>query len=277
MSATIIDGKKVAADIKHQVLVEIKKTGRKLGLGTILVGNDPGSVAYVDGKHRDCAEVGIGSIKVNLPSTATEAEIINEIEKLNNDQNCTGFIVQLPLPKHIDTQKILSLIKPTKDADGLHPINLGNLVLSKNSIIPCTPKAILRLLNQYEINLSGAKVLIIGRGTTVGRPLSILLSQKSIDATVTLAHSKSSNLESLIKDADIVIAAIGNTHFIKTNMIKPGAVVIDVGITRTDIGLQGDVDPKIVNVASFFSPMPGGVGPMTRAMLISNLMDLSKL
>ena len=277
MSAIIIDGKKVAADIKHQVLVEIKKTGRKLGLGTILVGNDPGSVAYVDGKHRDCAEVGIGSIKVNLPSTATEAEIINEIEKLNNDQNCTGFIVQLPLPKHIDTQKILSLIKPTKDADGLHPINLGNLVLSKNSIIPCTPKAILRLLNQYEINLSGAKVLIIGRGTTVGRPLSILLSQKSIDATVTLAHSKSSNLESLIKDADIVIAAIGNTHFIKTNMIKPGAVVIDVGITRTDIGLQGDVDPKIVNVASFFSPMPGGVGPMTRAMLISNLMDLSKL
>jgi len=277
MSAIVIDGKKIAIEIKNNISKDIKKSGRKLGLGTILVGDDPGSKAYVDGKHRDCEEVGISSIKINLPSTATEAEIINEVERLNNDSNCTGFIVQLPLPESVNTNKVLSKINPKKDADGLHPLNLGNLVLSNNSVIPCTPRAILEIFERYEINLSGSNLLIIGRGNTVGRPLSILLSQKPIDATVTLAHSKSKNLESLMKNADILIAALGIKHFVKPNMIKPGAVVIDVGITRSANGLLGDVDPSVTEVASYFTPMPGGVGPLTRAMLLANLVELSSI
>ena len=275
MSATIIDGRKSAETIKNQISVNLKSSKKELGLGTILVGNDPGSVAYVDGKHRDCSEVGISSIKVNLPTTSSEDEIIAAIEKLNKDPKCTGFIVQLPLPASIDVQNVLSKIDPNKDADGLHPFNLGNLVLSKNSIIPCTPKAIWALLSEYKVNLSGAKVLIIGRGSTVGRPLSILLSQKNIDATVTLAHSETRNLTDLISDADVVVAAIGKPHFIKPEMIKSGAVVIDVGITRTQTGLVGDVDPGVINIASLFAPMPGGVGPMTRAMLLTNLVELA--
>lgn len=275
MSATIIDGRKSAETIKNQISVNLKSSKKELGLGTILVGNDPGSVAYVDGKHRDCSEVGISSIKVNLPTTSSADEIIAAIEKLNKDPKCTGFIVQLPLPASIDVQNVLSKIDPNKDADGLHPFNLGNLVLSKNSIIPCTPKAIWALLSEYKVNLSGAKVLIIGRGSTVGRPLSILLSQKNIDATVTLAHSATRNLTDLINDADVVVAAIGKPHFIKPEMIKSGAVVIDVGITRTQTGLVGDVDPGVINIASLFAPMPGGVGPMTRAMLLTNLVELA--
>ena len=275
MSATIIDGRKSAETIKNQISVNLKSSKKELGLGTILVGNDPGSVAYVDGKHRDCSEVGISSIKVNLPTTSSEDEIIAAIEKLNKDPKCTGFIVQLPLPASIDVQNVLSKIDPNKDADGLHPFNLGNLVLSKNSIIPCTPKAIWALLSEYKVNLSGAKVLIIGRGSTVGRPLSILLSQKNIDATVTLAHSATRNLTDLISDADVVVAAIGKPHFIKPEMIKSGAVVIDVGITRIQTGLVGDVDPGVINIASLFAPMPGGVGPMTRAMLLTNLVELA--
>ncbi|CAB4676630.1 MAG: bifunctional methylenetetrahydrofolate dehydrogenase/methenyltetrahydrofolate cyclohydrolase [Actinobacteria bacterium] len=275
MSAMIIDGRKSALILKNQIATEIKQSNKVLGLGTILVGDDPGSVAYVEGKHRDCAEVGINSIKVNLPSSASENEIINAINDLNKNPKCTGFIVQLPLPKSVDVQKVLAQIDPKKDADGLHPINLGNLVLAKNSIIPCTPKAILSLLREYKVNLLGARVLIIGRGTTVGRPLSILLSQKSVDATVTLAHTATKNLSDLILDSDIIIAAIGNAHFLKPEMVKPGTVVIDVGITRTINGLVGDVDPKVADKASVFSPMPGGVGPMTRAMLLSNLVELS--
>ena len=275
MSATIIDGRKSAETIKNQISVNLKSSKKELGLGTILVGNDPGSVAYVDGKHRDCSEVGISSIKVNLSTTSSEDEIIAAIEKLNKDPKCTGFIVQLPLPASIDVQNVLSKIDPNKDADGLHPFNLGNLVLSKNSIIPCTPKAIWALLSEYKVNLSGAKVLIIGRGSTVGRPLSILLSQKNIDATVTLAHSATRNLTDLINDADVVVAAIGKPHFIKPEMIKSGAVVIDVGITRTQAGLVGDVDPGVINIASLFAPMPGGVGPITRAMLLTNLVELA--
>ena len=275
MSAMIIDGRKSALILKNQIATEIKQSNKVLGLGTILVGDDPGSVAYVEGKHRDCAEVGINSIKVNLPSSASENEIINAINDLNKNPKCTGFIVQLPLPKSVDVQKVLAQIDPKKDADGLHPINLGNLVLAKNSIIPCTPKAILSLLKEYKVNLLGARVLIIGRGTTVGRPLSILLSQKSVDATVTLAHTATKNLSDLILDSDIIIAAIGNAHFLKPEMVKPGTVVIDVGITRTINGLVGDVDPKVADKASVFSPMPGGVGPMTRAMLLSNLVELS--
>jgi methylenetetrahydrofolate dehydrogenase (NADP+) / methenyltetrahydrofolate cyclohydrolase len=275
MSAMIIDGRKSALILKNQIATDIKQSNKVLGLGTILVGDDPGSVAYVEGKHRDCAEVGINSIKVNLPSSASENEIINAINDLNKNPKCTGFIVQLPLPKSVDVQKVLAQIDPKKDADGLHPINLGNLVLAKNSIIPCTPKAILSLLREYKVNLLGARVLIIGRGTTVGRPLSILLSQKSVDATVTLAHTATKNLSDLILDSDIIIAAIGNAHFLKPEMVKPGTVVIDVGITRTINGLVGDVDPKVTDKASVFSPMPGGVGPMTRAMLLSNLVELS--
>lgn len=275
MSAMIIDGRKSALILKNQIATEIKQSNKVLGLGTILVGDDPGSVAYVEGKHRDCAEVGINSIKVNLPSSASENEIINAINDLNKNPKCTGFIVQLPLPKSVDVQKVLAQIDPKKDADGLHPINLGNLVLVKNSIIPCTPKAILSLLREYKVDLLGARILIIGRGTTVGRPLSILLSQKSVDATVTLAHTATKNLSDLILDSDIIIAAIGNAHFLKPEMVKPGTVVIDVGITRTINGLVGDVDPKVADKASVFSPMPGGVGPMTRAMLLSNLVELS--
>jgi methylenetetrahydrofolate dehydrogenase (NADP+)/methenyltetrahydrofolate cyclohydrolase len=275
MSAIIIDGKKSALAVKNQIASEIKRTNKVLGLGTILVGDDPGSVAYVEGKHRDCAEVGINSIKVNLSATASQSEIVNAVNELNKNSKCTGFIVQLPLPKSVDVQKVLAQIDPKKDADGLHPTNLGNLVLAKNSVIPCTPKAILSLLNEYKINLVGAKVLIIGRGTTVGRPLSILLSQKESNATVTLAHTGTKNLSELLLDSDIVIAAIGSPHFLKPEMIKSGVVVIDVGITRTAHGLVGDIDPKVSDKAAVFSPMPGGVGPMTRAMLLSNLMELS--
>ena len=276
MSAVIMDGKKLAKQTKADIAARVKQSNKKLGLGTILVGTDPGSVAYVEGKHSDCAEVGINSIRVNLPVSASEQEIIKAVTDLNNNPECTGFIVQLPLPKTVDTEKILLAIDPKKDADGLNPVNLGNLVLSVNKIIPCTPRAILALLNEYKIKLSGSKVLIIGRGTTVGRPLSILLSQKPIDATITLAHSATTNLTELIKEADVVIAAIGIAHFIKPNMVKPGATVVDVGITRVDNKLLGDVDPAVAQVAAFFTPTPGGVGPMTRAMLLSNLLELAK-
>ena len=276
MSAVIMDGKKLAKQTKADIAARVKQSNKKLGLGTILVGTEPGSVAYVEGKHSDCAEVGINSIRVNLPVSASEQEIIKAVTDLNNNPECTGFIVQLPLPKSVDTEKILLAIDPKKDADGLNPVNLGNLVLSVNKIIPCTPRAILALLNEYKIKLSGSKVLIIGRGTTVGRPLSILLSQKPIDATITLAHSATTNLTDLIKEADVVIAAIGIAHFIKPNMVKPGATVVDVGITRVDNKLLGDVDPAVAQVAAFFTPTPGGVGPMTRAMLLSNLLELAK-
>jgi methylenetetrahydrofolate dehydrogenase (NADP+)/methenyltetrahydrofolate cyclohydrolase len=275
MSAQILDGKAVAQKIKSEISSLVKTLGRQPGLGTILVGDDPGSVSYVAGKHRDCAEVGIASIRIDLPGTATESEILQAVAQLNKEANCTGFIVQLPLPKGVDAQKVLTAVDPGKDADGLHPTNLGNLVLDKPSITPCTPKAILTLLTEYKIDLAGKSVLIIGRGTTVGRPLSILLSQKQVNATVTLAHTATKNLIELTKSADVVIAAIGKPHFIKPEMIKAGAVVIDVGITRTDAGLLGDVDPKVIEIASYFAPMPGGVGPMTRAMLLTNLIELA--
>jgi methylenetetrahydrofolate dehydrogenase (NADP+)/methenyltetrahydrofolate cyclohydrolase len=275
MSAQILDGKAVAQKIKSEIASQVKRLKRQPGLGTILVGDDPGSVSYVAGKHRDCAEVGIASIRIDLPGTATESEILQAVAQLNKEANCTGFIVQLPLPKGVDAQKVLTAVDPTKDADGLHPTNLGNLVLDKPSITPCTPKAILTLLTEYKIDLSGKSVLIIGRGTTVGRPLSILLSQKEVNATVTVAHTATENLNELMKSADVIVAAIGKPHFVKPEMIKAGAVIIDVGITRTSTGLVGDVDPKVIDVASYFAPMPGGVGPMTRAMLLSNLIDLA--
>ena len=275
MSALILDGKALAERIKGEITNKVLKMDKKPALGTILVGSDPGSIAYVDGKHRDCAQVGIKSIKVNLPESSTTAEVIKAVTELNQNPECTGFIVQLPLPKMVNTEEVLLAIDPNKDADGLNPINLGKFVLGKNTIIPCTPKAILALLTEYKIKLSGTRVLIIGRGTTVGRPLSILLSQKPNNATVTLAHSATSNLPELMKQADIVVAAIGSAHFIKSGMIKDGATVIDVGITRTDQGLVGDVDPAVAQSASAFAPMPGGVGPMTRAMLLNNIIELA--
>jgi len=276
MSAVIMDGKALAERIKGEITNKVLKMDKKPALGTILVGSDPGSIAYVDGKHRDCAQVGIKSIKVNLPESATTADVVKAVNELNQNPECTGFIVQLPLPKLVNTEEVLLAIDPNKDADGLNPINLGKFVLGKNTIIPCTPKAILALLTEYKIKLSGTKVLIIGRGTTVGRPLSILLSQKPNNATVTLAHSATSNLLELMKQADIVVAAIGSAHFVKPGMIKDGATVIDVGITRTDQGLVGDVDPVVAQSASAFAPMPGGVGPMTRAMLLNNIIELAK-
>ena len=275
MSAVIMDGKALAARLKAELTVEVGKLSKQPGLGTILVGDDPGSLAYVEGKHRDCAQIGIKSIKVNLPATANTGEIIKAVKDLNQNTECTGFIVQLPLPSGVNSEEVLLAMDPYKDADGLHPVNLGKLVLGAKSLVPCTPKAILALLNEYKIKLSGSKVLIIGRGATVGRPLSILLSQKPINATVTLAHSATTNLLELIKEADIVVAALGSAHFIKPEMVKPGAVLIDVGITRGVTGLLGDIDPAVIKVASYFAPMPGGVGPMTRAMLLSNVIELA--
>lgn len=275
MSALKMDGKVIAERIRKEIAGKVAKLSTPIGLGTILVGSDPGSVAYVDGKHKDCAQVGIKSIKVNLPDSVLTADVVAAVNKLNQDPNCTGFIVQLPLPSGIDVQEVLSAIDPKKDADGLTPTNLGNLVLSFNEIIPCTPKAIVALLSEYKIKLSGAKVLIIGRGLTVGRPLSILLSQKAINATITLAHSATSNLSALIKESDVVIAAIGSAHFIRPEMVKPGAVIVDVGITRVDDKLVGDVDPTVAQIASAMAPMPGGVGPLTRAMLLQNVFELA--
>jgi len=275
MSAVIMDGKALAEKIKSNLVANLSKSNKQPGLGTILVGDDPGSLAYVEGKHRDCAQIGIKSIKVNLPATANTGEIIKAVKDLNQNTECTGFIVQLPLPSGVNSEEVLLAMDPDKDADGLHPVNLGKLVLGAKSLVPCTPKAILALLNEYKIKLSGSKVLIIGRGATVGRPLSILLSQKPINATVTLAHSATTNLLELIKEADIVVAALGSAHFIKPEMVKPGAVLIDVGITRGVTGLLGDIDPAVIKVASYFAPMPGGVGPMTRAMLLSNVIELA--
>ena len=271
-----MDGKALAQRIKVDIAAAIGKLDKPVGLGTILVGDDPGSVAYVEGKHRDCAEVGIKSIKVNLPATSNTSEVIAAVNALNTDPSCTGFIVQLPLPVGVDTQKVLSAINPVKDADGLTPNNLGNLVLGFNSVVACTPKAIVALLAEYKINLSGVKVLVIGRGMTVGRPLSILLSQKPINATVTLAHSASRNLTELIKESDVVIAAMGSAQFIKAEMVKKGSVLVDVGITRDGNQLVGDFDPKVIEVASAFAPMPGGVGPMTRVMLLKNVIELAR-
>jgi methylenetetrahydrofolate dehydrogenase (NADP+)/methenyltetrahydrofolate cyclohydrolase len=275
MTAKIMDGKAFAKEVRFELKKQISSLSKPVGLGTILVGDDPGSIAYVEGKHRDCAEVGIKSIKVNLPTSSSTDEVISAVEKLNNDPLCTGFIVQLPLPKAVDTQKVLAAIKPSKDADGLAPTNLGNLVLGFNSITPCTPLAVVALLEKYKVNLSGQDVLIIGRGSTVGRPLSILLSQKAHNATVTVAHSATKNLSKLLQSADVVISAIGSAHLLKPAMFKKGAVVVDVGITRVGNQLLGDIDPEVMNIASLFAPMPGGIGPVTRVMLLKNLIQLA--
>ena len=276
MSAQILDGKAFAASIKSQLavrVVELKSRGITPGLGTVLVGDDPGSHSYVGGKHRDCHEVGINSIRVDLSADATEADVMAAIKDLNASSECTGYIVQLPLPKGINTQRVLEAIDPSKDADGLHPMNLGRLVSGYDAPLPCTPHGIVELLTHYGINTKGAEVTVIGRGLTVGRPLGLLLTRKQENATVTLTHTGTKDLLTHTKNADIIVAAIGQAHFLKAEMIKAGAVVIDVGISRTDAGLLGDVDPGVMNVASWVAPMPGGVGPMTRAMLIKNVVD----
>jgi methylenetetrahydrofolate dehydrogenase (NADP+)/methenyltetrahydrofolate cyclohydrolase len=276
MSAQILDGKGLAAAIKAELTVRVsalKSQGITPGLGTILVGDDPGSLAYVAGKHRDCKEVGINSIRIDLPNDGTEKDVLAAISDLNSSQECTGYIVQLPLPNGISTQRVLEAIDPDKDADGLHPLNLGRLVSGYNGALPCTPRAIVALLDHYKISTKGADVTVIGRGLTVGRPLGLLLTRKQENATVTLTHTGTKDLTKHTKNADIVVAAIGQSHFLKAEMIKEGAVVIDVGISRTKHGLDGDVCPGVYEKASYVSPMPGGVGPMTRAMLLTNVVD----
>jgi methylenetetrahydrofolate dehydrogenase (NADP+) / methenyltetrahydrofolate cyclohydrolase len=276
MSAQILDGKAVAVAIKAELTLRVtalKAKGITPGLGTVLVGDDPGSHSYVGGKHRDCQEVGINSIRFDLPNDATEKDVLAAIADLNASKECTGYIVQLPLPKGINTQRILEAIDPSKDADGLHPLNLGRLVLGYDAPLPCTPRAIVALLDHYKISTQGAEITVIGRGITVGRPLGLLLTRKQENATVTLTHTGTKDLTRHTKSADIVIAAIGQSHFLKAEMIKEGAVVIDVGISRTATGLDGDVCPSVYEKASYVSPMPGGVGPMTRAMLLTNVVD----
>ena len=276
MAALILDGKKCATTIKSELKVRVAALAKQPGLGTILVGDDAGSHAYVSGKHRDCAEVGINSIRIDLPQSASQKDLLSAILDLNAATECTGYIVQLPLPTHIDANTILEAIDPDKDADGLHPTNLGKLVLGQNAPRPCTPRAIVELLERNAISLSGKDVAIIGRGVTVGRPLSLLLSQRDVNATVTTIHTGTRDLQAHTRRADIVIAALGKAHFLHAAMVKPGVVAVDVGITRTSDGLRGDLHPDIASVAAAYSPMPGGVGPMTRAMLLQNLVELAE-
>jgi methylenetetrahydrofolate dehydrogenase (NADP+)/methenyltetrahydrofolate cyclohydrolase len=280
--AQILDGKAVAQAIKAELtqeVIELKKKGITPGLGTLLVGDDPGSHSYVSGKHRDCAEVGVHSVRIDLPANAKEADVRAAIKDLNDASDVTGYILQLPLPFGFNANEMLELIDPDKDADGLHPINLGRLVLAGSedmtSPLPCTPAGILELLHRYGIKLPGAEVAVIGRGITVGRPLGLLLNRKGVDATVTSLHSRSADIAKSVRQADIVVAALGVPHFVKAEWIKPGAAVLDVGITRVDkdgeTTLVGDIDPRVFDVAGFVSPNPGGVGPMTRAMLVRNV------
>jgi len=274
--ARILDGKALATIIKADLRTRteaLKARGITPGLGTVLVGDDPGSLSYVAGKHRDCQEVGINSIRVDLPATATQADVLTAIRELNSAKECTGYIVQLPMPIGINAQTILEAIDPAKDADGLHPMNLGRLVSGYAAPLPCTPRGIVALLRHYEVPLAGAEVCVIGRGLTVGRPLGLLLTRKAENATVTLTHTGTKDLAKHVKQADIVIAAIGKAHFLSAQMIKPGATVLDVGISRTEAGLLGDVHPDVFEVAANVAPMPGGVGPMTRAMLLTNVVE----
>jgi methylenetetrahydrofolate dehydrogenase (NADP+)/methenyltetrahydrofolate cyclohydrolase len=274
MSATVLDGLATAAQVKAELaerVAALARAGKRPGLATVLVGDDPGSHAYVGGKHRDCAEVGITSIRVDLPVESTQADVEAAVRDLNSDPACTGYIVQLPLPKGLDSNRVLELMDPAKDADGLHPVNLGRLVLGVEAPLPCTPHGIVVLLRRYGVPLDGADVVVVGRGVTVGRPLGLLLTRRSENATVTLCHTGTRDLASFTRNADIVVAAAGVAHLITGDMVRPGAAVLDVGITRTDAGLVGDVHPDVHDVAGYVAPMPGGVGPMTRAMLLANV------
>ncbi|ROT31802.1 bifunctional methylenetetrahydrofolate dehydrogenase/methenyltetrahydrofolate cyclohydrolase [Micromonospora sp. HM5-17] len=281
MTASLLDGKATAARIKDELRDRVKALadrGVVPGLGTVLVGDDPGSRAYVDGKHRDCAEVGIASIRRELPADATQSEVEAVLAELNADPACHGYIVQLPLPGQLDTQRVLELIDPEKDADGLHPVNLGRLVLGYPGPLPCTPRGIVELLRRYDVPLRGAQVAVVGRGNTVGRPLGLLLTRRSENATVTLCHTGTLDLAAHTRAADIVVVAAGVPGLLTAEMVRPGAVVVDVGITRV-VGpdgkgrYTGDVDPEVAEVAGKLAPMPGGVGPMTRAMLLTNVVE----
>ena len=279
MTAQILDGKAASAAIRADLAKRVTglvASGIQPGLGTILVGSDPGSAAYVAGKHRDCAEVGVASIRRDLPASASQAEVDATVIELNSDPACTGYIVQLPLPSGLDAVKVLELMDPAKDADGLHPVNLGRLVLGEPAPLPCTPRGAIELLRRYDVPIAGAEVVVIGRGVTVGRPLGLLLTRRSENATVTLCHTGTRDLAGHTRRADIVVAAAGVPSLVTADMIKPGAAVLDVGITRTDAGLVGDVDAGVLDVAGFLAPMPGGVGPMTRAMLISNVVEAAE-
>ncbi len=279
MSATILDGKatrdEIFTDLSSRVSA-LHERGVTPGLGTVIVGDDPGSHAYVRGKHNDCAKVGIASLRHDLMAETSQAELFDVIDRLNADPACTGYIVQLPLPAGLDTGAVLERIDPHKDADGLHPVNLGRLVLNEPGALPCTPRGVVELLRRFDVPLSGANVTVIGRGVTVGRPLGLLLTRRSENATVTLCHTATSDLAAEIARADIVVSAAGRPGLITAEMIKPGAAVLDVGITRTDAGLVGDVDLGVREVAGFLAPMPGGVGPMTRAMLLANVVDTAE-
>jgi methylenetetrahydrofolate dehydrogenase (NADP+)/methenyltetrahydrofolate cyclohydrolase len=275
VTAQILDGKKIAAAIKAELTERVAKLAEQgvvPGLATVLVGDDPGSRWYVAGKHRDCAEVGIHSIRVDLPEDAPQSAVEEAIASLNADPACTGYIVQLPLPKHMDENHILGLIDPAKDADGLHPTNLGWLVLGKEAPLPCTPNGIVELLRRHEVPIAGAEVCIVGRGVTVGRPLGLLLTRRSENATVTLCHTGTRDLAKHTREADIVVAAAGVTGIITGDMVKPGAALLDVGVSRDAEGkIAGDLAPDVYDVAGWVSPNPGGVGPMTRAMLLANI------
>jgi methylenetetrahydrofolate dehydrogenase (NADP+) / methenyltetrahydrofolate cyclohydrolase len=283
LTAIKLDGLATAKQIKSELKVEVdalRARGIVPGLGTLLVGDDPGSHSYVAGKHRDCAQVGVESIRIDLPASATQADVRKAIAELNSAKEVTGYIVQLPLPAGMDANQMLELMDPAKDADGLHPVNLGRLVMNVSgeirSPLPCTPNGIVELLKRYNVPTAGAEVAVIGRGLTVGRPLGLLMSRKGIDATVTTLHSASKNLAEHVRRADIVVAALGQAHFVKPEWIKPGAAVLDVGISRVNSELLGDVDPAVAAVAGYLSPNPGGVGPMTRAMLVSNVVKTAQ-
>ncbi len=289
MVAVTLDGVATATAVKDELrerITALRDRGIVPGLGTLLVGSDPGSISYVAGKHRDCAEVGIESIRVDLPADASAADVVQAIEELNDNPAVTGYIVQLPLPAGLDENAMLELMDPDKDADGLHPTNLGRLVLGVggdiNSPLPCTPAGIVEMLQRYGVEISGKHVVVVGRGLTVGRPLGLLLTRKGLDATVTLTHSRTQDLESYVRRADILVAAVGVAALIKPDWVKPGAAVLDVGITRVvndETGkarLVGDVDPAVGDVAGYLSPVPGGVGPMTRAMLLKNVVDAAE-
>lgn len=279
MTAQILDGKAAAAEIKADLktrVAKLREQGITPGLGTILVGDDPGSEIYVAGKHRDCAQVGIESIRVDLPADATQARVEDAVDELNADPACTGYIVQLPLPKGLDDNAVIARIDPAKDADGLHPTNLGWLVLGKEAPLPCTPRGIVELLRRDRVQIAGAQVCVVGRGITVGRSLGLLLTRRSENATVTLCHTGTTDLAAEVRRADIVVAAAGVPGLITADMVKPGAALLDVGVSRGDNGILGDIDPAAAEVAGWISPNPGGVGPMTRALLLTNVVEAAE-
>ena len=276
MTAQTLDGRAAAAAVKADLagrVTALAQRGVVPGLGTVLVGDDPGSRAYVAGKHRDCAEVGVRSLREDLPADATRADVLAAVDRLNADPACTGFLVQLPLPRGVDAGEVLQRVDPAKDADGLHPTNLGRLVLGEPGPLPCTPRGVVELLRRHEVPLDGAEVCVVGRGVTVGRPLGLLLTRRSENATVTLCHTGTRDVAAHTRAADVVVVAAGRPGLLRAGDVRPGAAVLDVGITRTADGLVGDVDPGVREVAAWLAPMPGGVGPMTRAMLLRNVVE----